>query len=413
MNSLGSAPRRSFIQLAGGLSAAGAMGPWMTAMGAAASPSATSTSSATDVSRFAYVGTYTRDAPGGTAGGPPSAGIHVFALRADGWRLVQVMESENPSFLAVHPTRRLLYAINEIEQWQGLPRGTAEAYAINATDGRLHLLNRQPLSLSSTAPAHLAVSPDGRHLITAQYLGGTYNVLPINEDGSLGAVTGITKETGSGPRPEQQSAHPHMVVFDPNGQRVLATDLGSDRINTYTLEDGRLTRSARATLPAGSGPRHLAWHPDGARLYVVNELAATVACFGYDADTGRLLAQRQIVPATPPGFTGIANAAALLVHPSGRYVYVSTRRVHNDHPQADSIVVFAIDADGALTQRQVWTEGLRFPRALTMAPDGGSLYALNQKGDSVLRLRIDAADGRLRDPDVVAQVPTPVCLVFG
>ncbi|MGE8676049.1 MAG: lactonase family protein [Achromobacter kerstersii] len=404
MNSLSSAPRRSFIQFAGGLSAAGAVGPWLSAMGA--------TASAADPVRFAYVGTYTHDAPGGTAGGPPSAGIHVFALRADEWRLVQVVQSVNPSFLAVHPSQRFLYAINEIDHWEGLPRGTAEAYAINENDGTLHLLNRQPLSLASTAPAHLAVSPDGRHLVTAQYLGGTYNVLPIHRDGSLGSVSGIVKETGSGPRPEQESAHPHMVLFDPTGQRVLATDLGSDRINLFTLEEGRMALAGRTALPAGSGPRHLALHPGGKLLYVVNELDATIACLGYDARAGRVLEPRHIVPATPAGFTGAANAASLLIHPSGRYLYASTRRVQNDHPQADSIAVFAVGADGALTRVQTWTEGLRFPRALSMSPDGGSVYALNQKGDSILRLRVDGASGRLGDPDVVAQVATPVCLVF-
>ncbi|MNL45360.1 6-phosphogluconolactonase [compost metagenome] len=137
-----------------------------------------------------------------------------------------------------------------------------------------------------------------------------------------------------------------------------------------------------------------------------------MACYGYDAIAGRVLEPRHTVPATPTGFTGTGNAASLLIHPSGRFLYVSTRRVQNDHPQADSIGVFGIGADGALTPLQVWTEGLRFPRALTMAPDGGALYALNQKGDSILRLRIDAATGRLDSPDVVAQVPTPVCLVF-
>lgn len=403
MNSLPSAPRRSFIQFAGGLSAASAAGPWLSAIGAATGG---------DAARYAYVGTYTRDAPGGTAGGPASAGIHVFAMRAEGWRLVQVVESDNPSYLAVHPSRRFLYAINEIDQWQGLPRGTVEAYAIDIADGRLRLLNRQALSLSSTAPAHLAVSPDGHHLITAQYLGGTYNVLPIEPDGSLGPVSGIVKETGAGPRPEQQSAHPHMVLFDSGGQRVLATDLGSDRINVFTMKQGRLSLSARTMLPPGSGPRHLALHPDGGLLYVVNELNATVACFGYDPRTGRVLAHRHTVPATPPGFTGTANAAALLMHPSGRFLYVSTRRVDNDHPQADSIAVFGIGVDGALTRLQVWTEGLRFPRAMALAPDAGGLYALNQKGDSILRLSIDPADGRLGNPDEVAQVATPVCLVF-
>ncbi|QNK65249.1 lactonase family protein [Variovorax sp. PAMC26660] len=412
--------RRAVMQWIGGASALGALTPLLPANAQtpnAASPGATTAGVAvneTPTPRFAYVGTYTSNAPGGTAGGPASKGIHVLAFADGGWPQVQTVASANPSFLAVHPSRGFLYAINEIDTYQGLPTGTAEAYAIDERSGRLTLINRQPLSLSGVVPAHLAVSPDGRALVVALYGGGAYNVLPIGADGTLGKVSGIEKETGSGPDAErQESPHPHMVLFDASGQRVIATDLGSDRINVFSLADGKLSLLGRTPVSPGSGPRHLALLPSQRFLYVVSELDATVACFGYDAASGKVGEQRQRISTVPEGFTGQKNAAALVMHPSGQFLYATNRRLKSDHPMADSIAAFRIDAtSGALTPLQHWGEGLRFPRALAMAPGGSHLYALSQKGDTILRLRIDPASGKLDQPVQVAQVPTPVCLVF-
>ncbi|MDQ0041871.1 lactonase family protein [Variovorax boronicumulans] len=407
--------RRAVMQWIGGASALGALTPLVPA--GAQTPETTSSSAAASTApapRFAYIGTYTFDAPGGTAGGPASKGIYVLAMRDSGWTPVQTVASANPSFLAVHPSRRFLYAINEIDTYQGLPTGTAEAYAIDANDGRLTLLNRQPLSLSGVIPAHLAVSPDGRALAVALYGGGAYNVLPIEADGRLGKVSGIEKETGSGPDTErQESPHPHMVLFDASGQRVLGTDLGTDRINVFTLADGKLSVLGRTSVAPGSGPRHLALHPSQRFLYLVNELDATVASFSYDAASGKVGEQRQRVSTLPDGYSGQKSAAALVMHPSGQFLYATNRRLKSEHPMADSIAAFRIDAsNGALTPLQHWSEGLRFPRALAMAPGGSHLYALNQKGDTILRLRINPASGKLDQPVQVAQVPTPVCLVF-
>lgn len=406
--------RRAVMQWIGGASALGALTPLAPASAQTPETASSAVASTLPAPRFAYVGTYTSDAPGGTAGGPASKGIYVLAIRDGSWTPVQTVASANPSFLAAHPSRRFLYAINEIDTYQGLPTGTAEAYAIDAKDGRLTLLNRQPLSLSGVVPAHLAVSPDGRVLAVALYGGGAYNVLPIEADGRLGKVAGIEKETGTGPDAQrQESPHPHMVLFDGTGQRLLATDLGTDRINAFTLADGQLSLLGRTSVAPGSGPRHLALHPSQRFLYVVNELDATVAGFSYDAASGKVGEQRQRVSTVPEGYAGQKNAAALVMHPSGQFLYASNRRLKSDHPMADSIAAFRIDpSNGALTPLQHWSEGLRFPRALAMAPGGSHLYALSQKGDTVLRLRIDPASGRLDQPVQVAQVPAPVCLVF-
>ncbi|MDP9602513.1 UNVERIFIED_ORG: 6-phosphogluconolactonase (cycloisomerase 2 family) [Variovorax paradoxus] len=407
--------RRTVMQWLGSASAAGALAPLLPAHAQQAPATASAaTAPPSPAPRFAYVGTYTFDAPGGTAGGPASKGIYVLAMQGDNWTPVQTVASANPSFLAVHPNRRFLYAINEIDTYEGLPTGTAEAYAIDERSGRLTLVNRQPLSLSGVIPAHLAVSPDGRALVVALYGGGAYNVLPIGTDGALGKVSGIEKETGSGPDAErQESPHPHMVQFDASGRRVLATDLGSDRVNVFTLADGKLAPIGRTAVQAGSGPRHLALHPSQRQVYVVGELDASVTSYAYDAANGAVGEQRQRVSTLPDGYTGQKSAAALVMHPSGQFLYASNRRLKSDHPLADSIAAFRIDpASGNLTPVQHWSEGLRFPRALTVAPDGGHLYALSQKGDTILRLRIDPATGRLDQPVQVAQVPTPVCLVF-
>ena len=405
--------RRTFMQWTGSLPLLGALPKTVLAQ-AGERPAASGAQPAGSArpSRFAYVGTYTFNAPGGTAGGPAARGIYVFAPRGDAWTQVQVVESANPSFLAVHPNQRFLYAINELEVYEGRPNGSAEAYAIDPHDGKLTLLNRQPLSLSGTNPAHVMVSPDGRCLCVSIYSGGAYNLLPIGEDGKLGTVSGIFKDTGSGPRPEQEAPHAHMMLFDTTGQHVIGTDLGTDRINVFAIEGGKLAPRDRAQLKPGSGPRHLALHPQGKLLYVINELDGSVACHGYDPATGHVLEERQRISTTPADYTGQKSGAEVLMHPSGRFLYASNRKLKSDHPLADSVAAFSIDALGKLTPLQYWNEGVHFPRAMTMAPDGSHLYVLNQKGDTILRLRIDGQTGKLDQPTVVAKVPTPVCLVF-
>ena len=306
--------RRTFMQWTGSLPLMGALPK--TAMAQASEQPAASgaqPAGAARPPRFAYVGTYTFNAPGGTAGGPPARGIYVLAPRGDAWTQVQVVESANPSFLAVHPNQRFLYAINELEVYEGRPNGSAEAYAIDPHDGKLTLLNRQPLSLSGTNPAHVVVSPDGRYLAVSIYSGGAYNLLPIGADGKLGDVSGIFKDTGAGPRPEQEAPHAHMMLFDPAGKHVIGTDLGTDRINVFAIEGGKLAPRDRAQLKPGSGPRHLALHPQGKLLYVINELDGTVACHGYDADTGRVLEERQRISTTPADYTGQKSGAEVLL----------------------------------------------------------------------------------------------------
>jgi 6-phosphogluconolactonase len=338
---------------------------------------------------FAYVG----------YGDQLRQGIQVFAIRGERWTPTQTIASQHPSFLALHPSQHFLYAVNEIDSYYGLPSGTVEAFAIDPDHGRLTLLNRQPLSLSAIRPRHLAVSPDGRSLVVAVSGGGAYNVLPIAPDGRLGKVSGILKEVGSGSNPDHQRAsRPEMVIFDPTARHLLGTDLGSDRVNVFSLADDKLTRHGRSATQPGSGPHQMAFHPNNHLLFVRNELEASVSCYGYDAANGKLLDRLQHVAIRPDSSNAQPSAGTMAIHPSGRYLYVSDHR-------CETIAGWHINAaTGALTSMKPRIGGLGSPHEITLTPDGSAMLVLSQKNDSILRLAIDTASGHLRQPVQVAKL---------
>lgn len=363
--------------------------------------------------RFAYVGTYTRGAPGGSSGRAPATGIALADVdpTSGALRVKATVPSDNPSFLALHPNGRWLYAINEVKDFEGKTAGSVEAYAIDDASGALKLLNRR--ALSGPIPAHLAVDPGGTHLVVALYTGAAFDVLPIAADGSLGAVASTLKQTGSGPNKVRQEApHPHAVTFDPQGRYIAAADLGTDKVLILALQGNALERVSEVALPPGAGPRHVAFHPSGKWLYVINELSSTITGWSYDPDKGTIGAEVAVASTVPAGFPDHKSTAEILVHPSGRFLYGSNRKFA-DHPQADAIVGFKIDeATGALSLIEHTTKDIAFPRAFQIDPTGAWLYACNQKGDTIVQHRIDAATGKLTPTGNVTETPTPVCLVF-
>jgi 6-phosphogluconolactonase len=394
--------RRDFMQLAGAASLCALSGQsgWL---------SAAERTKKQATASFAYVG-YSGKAYGDASGGRSEQGIQVFAVRRGRWVPTQTIVSDSPSFLTLHPSQRFLYAINEIDTYQGLPSGTIEAYAIDPHRGHLTLLNRQPLSLSGIMPRHMAASPDGSNLVVAVHGGGAYNVLPIGPEGHLERVSGIAKETGSGPNQEHQEAsHPQMVLFDTSGRHLLGADLGSDRLSVFTLDDGKLAVRNRSAVQPGSGPRHMALHPSGHMLFVANELDASVSCFRYDAANGRILERQGHVASLSPELYR-KNVGTLAIHPSGRFLYTPNRSLASGRSLADGITVWDIGTTGALTPIQSWSEGLDFLHGMVMAPDGTSLSLLDQKSGSVLRLNIDSASGQLGQPVRVAKLQAPISL---
>lgn len=349
-----------------------------------------------------YIGTYTRSG---------SEGIYLLHLDAKSGMLETLGlagKVENPSFLALHPHRPLLYSVGQGTGPSGKKEGLASAFAINTKDGKLTLLNQQPTV--GTGPCHVAVDRPGRHIIVANYGDGSITVLPIDPDGRLGAASDFKQHEGSSVHPQRQTApHTHSVTLDPTGRYAFAADLGLDKIMIYryNADAGTLEANAPAfvALAPGAGPRHFAFHPSGHYAYVVNELDNTVTTFAYNNSKGRLEVL-QTIGTLPEDFSGENTTAEIRVHPSGRFVYASNR----GH---DSITGFSVnETDGCLTcLSQTPTRG-NVPRNFNISPDGAFLLAANQGTGNVALFRINAESGALEAVGDPVEIPTPVCVVF-
>jgi 6-phosphogluconolactonase len=351
-----------------------------------------------------YIGTYT---------GAKSKGIYVSRLDLAAGTLsapALAAESANPSFLAVHPTRDLLYSVNEIGNYDGKASGSVSAFAITRETGALVALNRQPSV--GAGPAHLVVDHAGRNVLVANYGGGSVAVLPIGSDGALRPSSAFIQHTGSSVNPERQKEpHAHSIIVDPADRFAYVADLGLDKVMIYRLDPGKGSLVANdppfATVQPGAGPRHFALHPQRRFAYVINELQNTVTAFARDPEHGGLTTL-QTISTLPADQKALPNysTAEVLVHPSGRFLYGSNR----GH---DSIAVFAIDeASGRLTFVETQPTQGSTPRGFGIDPTGGYLVAGNQRSDSVVVFRINPETGRLTPTGSRIDVGAPVSVKF-
>jgi 6-phosphogluconolactonase (cycloisomerase 2 family) len=380
-------------------------------------PAEEGNTSDTGVKQYAYVGSYTRGAPGGwsdaaEAKHPEGVYVYDFDPVTGNMTPIQTVPSDNPSYVAIDHAENNLYVTNEISDYEGEEAGSIEAYSIDPDTGELTLINRQAID---TIPAQSAVDPTDSYVVVANYVGGTFQLLPIADDGSLGEVISTIEETGSGPNEERQEApHPHSVVFDPSGQYIATADLGNDMVQIFTIKDDELVKVDGVTVEPGSGPRHVAFDPSGTHLYVVTELSAQVLVFPFDSNTGELGEQIQSISTVSEDYPADADrsTAEIMVHPTGKFLYNSNRKA-SDHPDSDSIVAYSIDPDtGELTVISHTTEGINFPRAFTIDPSGRWLYALNQKGDTIVQYDINLDTGELTPTGLVVDSPVPVSIAF-
>ncbi len=349
-----------------------------------------------------YVGTYTRGA---------SEGVYLLEMDPVGGSLSEkrlVAKLDNPSFLAIDPSERFLYAANEIGRYEGRPSGAVSAFAINRSTGDLTLLNQE--ASEGGAPCHLIVDAEGQNVLVANYGGGNVSVFPINPDGTLKPSSDIKQHEGSGPNPDRQERpHAHSINLDPTGQFAMAADLGIDKVLIYRFdpESGTLETNDPpfAEVEPGAGPRHFDFHPNGRLAYVINELQSTVTAFRYDSESGALV-PFQTISTLPDNFEGSNTTADIHVHPSGNFLYGSNR----GH---DSIAIFAIDPDdGSLTAMGHSSTQGETPRNFGIAPGGKFLLAANQNTDNIVVFTIDPEDGSLEPTGTNVEVPAPVCLKF-
>ncbi len=341
-----------------------------------------------------YVGTYTH--PGvDTFGRVDGIFAYDFDPVAGELRLQHATAGiVNPSYLVLSPDRRMMYAVNELE---GAPGGIS-ALALDMAAGEPLLLNTEPVH--GTTPCYVGLDPSGKWALVANYGSGSVTVLPIAEDGQLGAAASVSQNRGCGADPKRQATpHAHCAVFDPAGRHLFVADLGIDCILSFQFDDsvGQLIPAEPPGVPTvpGAGPRHLAFSADARYLYAVNELDSTVAVYAYEATAGTL-APVQTISTLPEGFSGESWAGGIQIAPSGRFLYASNRG-------DDSIAVFAIDpASGRLTRVEIAPCGGHWPRHIAFDLTGGYLFVANQKSDQLVTLRVDPAAGTLTPVGAVA-----------
>jgi 6-phosphogluconolactonase (cycloisomerase 2 family) len=366
----------------------------------------------------AYVGTYT----GAVGAASNGEGIYSFEVNESTGELISrklAAKTPDPSWIAIHPSKKYLYAVNEVSDYNG-NSGSVSAFAIDKASGDLSALN--VVSSEGAGPCYLSIDASGSFAFVANYGGGTIAVLPIRDDGSLGAATDVHRDsehlgrtqavdapTGSYAVSGHDAPHAHMIAPDPQSKFVLATDLGQDRIYTYRLDrgTGKLGSADRATfasLPSGDGPRHFVFHPNGHWLYAIQEEASNIVLFSYDAANGSL-APRQTISALPRGFSGTSFASEILVSPDGRFLYAANR-LH------DSIADFSIGADGTLRPIGETSTMGDYPGQCRIDPSGNFLYACNRRSDSITCFRIRRDTGLLAFTGQYTAVGSPASITF-
>ncbi len=350
---------------------------------------------------FAYIGTYTRNT---------SKGIYAFRFNPSSGKLTPMglaAETPSPSFLAVHPNGRFLYATNERE-WEEKMGTMATAFAIDNNSGRISMLNRTPSR--GDGPVHDTVDRTGKNLIVANYRGGSLAVLPIRPDGSLAEASAWDQHqpNTSGPA-DRQKPIVHGVAVSPDNRFVAAAENGMDEVRIYHFDaaKGTLTANETPLIKVGNdqAPRHLVFHPNSKFLYVLNEHGSTITTLAYTASSGAVR-ELQTISTLPPDFSGRSSTAQLQLDRTGKFLYASNR----GH---DSIAVFAVDASkGTISPVEYVPTGGKTPRDFSLDPTGGFLFVGNQASNNLVLFRVDQKTGRLTATGQVLDVPEPTCIVF-
>lgn len=353
---------------------------------------------------FVYVGTYTEE-------GSTSKGIYAYRFDPATAKITSMglaAATINPSFIAVHPNHRFLYAVNEIGNYKGEKSGAVSVFVIDRATGKLALLNE--VASKGADPCYITVDKTGKYVLVANYSGGSVAVFPVLEDGRLGEASAFVEHTGHGANPgRQEGPHAHSIDLSPDNRFAIVDDLGLDETLIYKFDSakGKLTLNdpAFAKAAPGAGPRHFALHPNGTFGYVIDEMGSTVSVFAYDA-AGGILHPLQTISTLPKGFSAHNDDAEIEVHPSGKFLYASNR----GH---DSIAVFALDPNkGTLTPIEyVSTKGAS-PRNFAIDPTGSLLFAANEKSDNIVVFRINPQTGRLTPTGKVLDIAQPVCVKF-
>src|SRR3984957_74517 len=350
-----------------------------------------------------YVGTYTDHG---------SKGIYTFQFDSSTGKLDSVglaAETPAPSFLAIASGGQFLYAVNELEKYNGQPTGAVSAFAI-LPDHKLTLLNQ--LASRGADPAHIVLDHTGKYALVANYTGGSVAVFPLLKDGRLGEATAFVQHKGHSVNPERQEGpHAHAIAMSPDNRFAVVADLGLDELVVYSFDAAKGTLGANPQIvkaAPGTGPRHLVFSPKGKFLYLITEMQSRVVTYSYDASLGSLH-ELQTLPTLPKSFTGSSTAAEIEIDPSGKFLFASNRTVNQD----GTITVFAIEpTKGTLTPVETDSTAGKTPRNFVIDPTGSWLLAANQDSNNIVVFRIDGKTGHFTPTGESVQLSSPVCLRF-
>ncbi|WP_099157731.1 lactonase family protein [Virgibacillus ndiopensis] len=341
-----------------------------------------------------YIGTYTKG---------DSTGIYTFTLDTEVPQILNVKNAahlDNPTYLAISQDNSYLYSVRKEGELGGIA-----AYSINSETGELKHLNSQ--LVEGTSPCHISVDSENGHIVTANYHKSTVELYKINKENRLVApASSIIEHTGSGPHKErQEKPHPHYSRFTPDEKFVSVIDLGIDKLITYEVNNGILKEVSSLSVNPGSGPRHLAFHPNGKYAYLMTELSSEVITLSYNSNNGSFI-DIQSISTIPEDFTENNQGSAIHVSSDGCFVYVSNRG-HN------SIAAFGVEQEsGVLTFiEHTPTEG-NWPRDFTLDPTGRFLIVSNQESSNLVLFSRDDSTGKLTLVQSDISVPYPVCVKF-
>jgi len=358
-----------------------------------------------------YVGTYTDPILFGTGEifQGKGRGIYCYDLDPSTGQLAYAGTTTgvtNPSYLAFDPAQRFLYAVNELKTFENEATGTLSSFSVDSATGGLAFINKKPTG--GTDPCHVTISRDGRLVFVANFMSGSVCVFSVARDGSLEKASDFIQHVGSSVDPRRQNGpHAHSTALDFTGTFALVPDLGLDKVMVYRIdaEHGKLKPAGHpwAASKPGAGPRHVAFHPNGRFLYLINELDCTIAAYSFNAKTAEMK-ELQIVPTLPAGYSGQNSCADLQIAPSGAWLYGSNR----GH---DSIVIYAVNGQTGKLDcvGHEPTQG-RNPRSFGIDPTGAFLIVANQSSSNLVPFRVNPKTGGLQATGTVVEVPTPVCV---
>jgi 6-phosphogluconolactonase (cycloisomerase 2 family) len=367
----------------------------------------------------AYIGTYTKDPAAGRGGGNGNGeGIYLADIdEATGApsHLKLVAKDLSPSWITLSKDHKFLYAVNEIATYGPNKSGSVTAYAVNSATGALKKLN--VTDSGGSIPCYISVHPSGKFLLVANYTGGSYSVIRLKPDGSLGETTDVVKPSGPMsvynatdrppgmvPTMEPHGSRGHMILPDPSGQYVIGADAGRDQIFVWKLDTntGKLAQVSVTKAVAGAAPRHFAFSPDGKTLYQQQEQDSRLSV--YDFKDGKLTRKGASISTLPAGFEGSNTTSELLIDKAGKHLYGGNR----NH---DSIATMAVEGDGSVKLiANTHTEGT-IPRSLTIDPTGKFLYSMNQSADNLTTFRL-GADGVPKFTGKFLGIGSPAVMVF-